>query len=338
MQEICGPTTKSYDTDGTSKFQDGGSTRLSRMALIQNFSHIEDAIPEGSGFVDGGGFVFGKTTKQTYTRINQSKTWGITGSRLASQVQFIDDWQMIRKRRMTMYKQRWEALFFYAKSFYTEDSLTGYPAHSFGGLFDNELYPIKYLRHPIPALDSTTTPIGSLFNDWIKGLVNALGERREGDGNSITLACSKNLLEKINDWITTIRSGTPNVFGYSITKNSADPHINLNIPSFQIDAGIKTSLYFIHEPAFDYIPKFLQASTTNAGIPTYAFKNGISPRNIMVALDKTNMFMETLQPDKLEGNLQKPGENIFKEAMRGEHLVYFKFPRNFAIVDTTPES
>jgi len=55
-----------------------------------------------------------------------------------------------------------------------------------------------------------------------------------------------------------------------------------------------------------------------------------------MVLDKAFIRKTTLRPDKIYGNIQNPGQDIFQEAMRGEHSIRMRFPKNHAIIDVTP--
>ena len=80
----------------------------------------------------------------------------------------------------------------------------------------------------------------------------------------------------------------------------------------------------------------LKASTaTKGGVPAHLFANGLNPREMLMVLDKAYIKQVTLRPDKIYGNIQDIGQDAFEEAMRGEHSLKLRFPRNHAIIDVS---
>jgi len=334
-QEIVGPTAEGYAA-GTSKFTGGGYTRISRLALIQDFSEVDDAVPEGSEFVEGSGFIFNKELKRTYSRIFQSKAWGVTGTRIAEKVTFMDEFVETRKKYMARYKRGAQNAIYYARSFIRVNS-SGKPVHSFGGLFDYSLYPIRYIKEPLPTVGTSEDHSGMIFYEWLQSISKAINQHKEGDGNSFTVLCSDYIITRISHIIQYVKSNESkgNVYGYHVNTNPPTEN-NLMIPNIEIVIGTaKTRLHFVYEKSLDYMPSMPTQSASGGGIPGHLFSAGISPRNLMIVVDKTNAFMETLRNDTIIGNLQAKGEDQFKEAMRGEHIVYFRFPKNFTIIDAT---
>ena len=58
----------------------------------------------------------------------------------------------------------------------------------------------------------------------------------------------------------------------------------------------------------------------------------MNPRNTMIAIDKSYINFMTYRPDRIEGNIQPIGQDIFQEAIRGEHSMKLRFPRNHAVI------
>jgi len=315
-----------------------GYTRMSRLALIANFDDVPEGIAEGADYVEGGSYIYGQDIMHNLVQIFKSKKYGITGTRMATSMRFIDDWQGTRRRYLNLYKQSITAAFLFGKKTLRYDS-TGKPIRTTAGLLDYETFPIRYMKASIPTPSDVSTEdiAGAAFKTWIDTLTYSLNAYKAGNGDAHTVLCSRDMAIDIDNFFTYIgsKAAGPNILGMVYTSvPSSNGTLGLSVNEVRGKYG---TLRFMHEPALDYMPNIKRASTdgTYAGLPRHLFSASVNPRKVLIALDKTNMEMLTLRPDKIEGNIQNPGVDMLQEAMMGEHMFRIRFPRNFAFIDAT---
>ena len=315
-----------------------GYTRMSRLALIANFDDAPDGIPEGSDYEEGPSFIFGQDQRHNYTQIFKSKKYGVTGTRLATSMRFIDDVQMTRRRHLMMYKQKIDTALVYGQKSFRMSS-DGMPIRKTAGLLDYGTFPIRYMKASIPTASdvASETIAGAAFQTWIDTLAYSLNAYKQGDGDSHTLLCSRDMKINISNFFKYIGSkdAGPNVIG-SVYERIPAGSSNLNIPVDEVRTDYGT-LRFVESPTLNYMPTFLRAASdgTHAGLPRHLFSASVNPRKVLIALDKANMTLATLRADKIEGNIQSPGADVVQEGMIGEHMFKIRFPRNFAFIDAT---
>ena len=333
LEEVSTGSGTAFSSDYT-----GYYTRLSRMALIGNVYDVPSAVAEGANFEDGGNYIYGQDSYMNYTQIFRSKKYGITGTRQATQVRFRDDFQLSRARHMTKYKQQISSALLFGRQSITYDATTGMPKRTMSGFFDFELFPIRYMRKPIPAI-SSAAPVGNLLATWLDELAYSLNAYKEGQTEANTLLASREVMKLLDDWITYVSTMRGNILGF--TAESAPPSaatLGLGVTEFKTRYGM---LRFIHEPALDYMPTFpystesATAGSARGGAPVHLFSSGINPRKMILSIDKAYAQFPTLRPDQIHGNIQAVGQDMFQEAIRGEHSMKLRFPMNHAVIDVS---
>ncbi len=339
VEEVCtGGSAASRIFDSEIDGHDGFYTRISRLAMIGNVTDVPSGIAEGQNFSDGGNYIFGQDQYRNLSQIFASKKYGITGTRQATQVRFKDDWAQSRRRHLSDYKQRITAAMMFGRQSITYDS-EGMPKRTMSGIFDYELFPIRYLRSPIPSIQSETFQ-GSAFSNWLNDLAYALNSFKQKGSNTITFLASQDVINQVYNWITYVGTLQGNILG-ALNQQSppaSSATMGLRVTRFTTNYG---DVSFVHEPALDYMPKLSKSteSTTagsgRGGAPSHLFANGLNPRKVLLAVDKAHIKFLTLRGDKIHGNIQDPGQDAFLEAMRGEHSMKLRFPCNHAVVDVS---
>jgi len=308
-----------------------GFTRISRMGLIGDSQTPPEAIAEGENFEDGGNFNYSVENIQNKSQIFTSPKYGVTGTRQASKARFFDEFQLSRARNLSLYKKKLNASMLRGVQSESFSATTGKPKRTMSGILDYSTFPIRYMKAKLP---STIDDHGVALADWIDNLVYALQAFRQGGGaKAFTCLVSQNILNKLgraNAFIGSSNAG--NVFGgiFTVTPPSTLT-LGLQVYEYKSTYGV---IRFIHEPSFDLMP-VLKASTGKlGGVPQHMFgTGGLNPRNILMILDKGYIKQRTLRPDKIYGNIQDIGQDAFEEAMRGEHSLQLRFPRNHTIVN-----
>lgn len=317
----------------------GAYSRISRLGLIANFDNAPKGIPEGSDFSRGTNFNYGFSQYANFTQIFASDAYGVTGTRLAEKVRFHDDVAKSRKRHMMLYKQGINASAIYGKKSERFDSETGYPVREMSGILDYGMFPIRYMKEGFPAFASSIAEdgynygVGAAVFGWFDSIAEALNAFKIGEGQGHTLLCSKKIMGKLNAWMRFIATSNQNVAGFTIQKNAPAP-VNMYIPNITVDTN-NGKLTFVEDKALNYMPKMSLSDVNGAGLPLHLISTAPSPRDMIIALDKSNIELTTLRSDKIEGSIQKPGEDLFEEAIRGEHSFRLRYPRNHAIIDAS---
>lgn len=308
-------------------------TRMSRMVMIGAVVDVPAGVQEGSNFSEGTGFIFGFDQYHTFAQIFQSDKYGITGTRLATKLRFKDEWLATRKRKMSLYKAQIAAAMLYGKAGITYDTTNGLPTRTMSGILDYEAFPIRYFRSGIPAV-ATGTVNGSVFRDWVNQVTYSLNAYRQDGSDAHTVLVCRDMLNAVSDWLTFISSTSSNVLGgYASSQAPPSGSVTLGLEITEVRGNYGT-LRFVHEPALDYLPVLKAGSTTSrtGGVPEWMFSTGLNPRKVMIALDKAYIDFMTLRPDKIYGNIQDLGQDMFQEAIRGEHALRLRFPRNHAVI------
>lgn len=340
------------DTDGdptyhiyTQEFDETnyGYTRISRLALIANYDNAPQGIPEGSDFTRGTNFNFDFSQYENLVQIFQSDAYGVTGTRLATKVKFYDDFQISRRRHMNLYKQGKNAACIYNKQSKRFDPDTGRIVRTMSGILDYGTFPIRYIRAGFPAFATTVSTTyeyhmgkGAALAAWFDEIADALNAHKEGEGRGHVLLCSNKIMRKISAWKRYLQNSDSNVLGYTIQKQQPDQW-NFNIPNITVDADSGT-LTFVEDKALSYMPKFNIADGFKGGLPAHMFSTAPSPRDMIIAFDKSQIQLSELRVDKIEADIQKPGEDIFEEAIRGESSLRLRYPHNHVVIDASEEA
>lgn len=330
LEEVSTGTGTAFSANYT-----GYYTRFSRLALIGNVYDVPAGIAEGSSYSDGGNFIFGQDMYANYTQIFDSPKYGITGTRQATKIRFKDDWQASRRRHLVRYKNKIAAACMFGAQSRTFDNTTGLPKRTMSGIFDYGMFPIRYIRKPIPDI-ATGTPVGTQLATWLDDISYSLNAFKQMGSDANTLLVSKEVIKKLRDWAAYIGTTSGNVFGATFqTTPPSSMTLGLEVTEWTSNYGV---LRFIEDPSLNFMPKFpysvnsATAGSSRGGAPVHLFSSGINPRNLMLSIDKAHIQFLTLRPDKIEGNIQNPGQDMFQEAMRGEHSLRMRFPRNHAVI------
>jgi len=309
---------------------DDGFTRLSRMGLIGDSQTPPDAIAEGENFESGGNFIYSVENVQNKSQIFTSPRYGVTGTRQASKARFFDEFQLSRARNLSLYKKNLNAALLRGVQSEGFSNTTGKPKRTMSGILDYSTFPIRYMKVKFPSSFAN----GFELANWIDHIVYSLQAfRQTGGAKAFTCLVSQNILNKLSRANAAIGSSNGNVFGGIFTVSPPSSlTLGLQVYEYKSVYGV---IRFIHEPSFDLMPTLKASTTTLGGVPYHLFPNGLNPRNILMILDKGYIKQRTLRPDKIYGNIQNVGQDAFEEAMRGEHSLELRFPRNHCIVDVS---
>ena len=314
-----------------------GCTRFARHITINRF----DDVPAPNSELDGfdtelkGNYTRTNEIHQNYLQIYNMKPWAISTMRQGTGIRFGDTVKLSRERHLRQYKQAWTNIFLYGKKANFSLSETNYKGQT-SGLFDFEMFPMKYGSFPIPysptGMTSSDTIKGTKFKRWMEDFAracNATSVPGTYEGKTVFVG-----IEFIN-YITTMvaaigSSNTYNVFGAQFqlvppTKAT----FGLEVYEFKTTFG---TLRFIHEPALDYITKFK--------VPRFLFASGkLSPRYTAIVIDKNYIEVMThkTRPDRIYGNLQANNQPFMQmEGISGAKLLKLRFPRNFGVFNLEP--
>jgi len=309
-----------------------GFTRISRMGLIGDSQTPPDAIAEGSNFQTGGNYNYSVENIHNMTQIFDTPKYGVTGTRQASNARFFDEFQLTRGRNLSIYKQKISGALLRGVQSEVMDATTGKPKRTMSGILDYSMFPIRYMKESLPSATADTT--GVLLSTWLDSIVYSMQAfKQSGGSSSYTVLCSQkvlNTLAKANSYIGT---GNNHMLNGGIFTVSPPSKMTIGLRVFEYES-IYGTIRFIHEPSFDMMPVLKSSTATAGGVPKHLFgAGGLNPRNILMVLDKAYIKKLTLRPDKIYGNIQDIGQDAFEEAMRGEHSLQLRFPRNHAIID-----
>lgn len=313
----------------------GYFSRMARMVLIGNVYDVPGGIPEGDDFSEGGNYIFGRDEYTNYAQIFTSPKYGITGTAQATSYRFGNDFQKSRARHLGIYKNKIAAaLMFGAQSF--KMSSDGMPQRTMSGIFDYGLFPIRYMRKHLPDI-SSGTPVGRQLTTWLDSIAHALNAFRQDGSDAHTCVTSSYVIQRLREWAAYIGTMQGNVFGATFTTPPpSSASLFLDIVEYKSNNG---TLRFVEDPALNFMPRFPKstnsatAGSARGGAPIHLFSSGLNPRNLILAVDKAHIEFLTLRSDQIHGNIQSPGKDMFQEAMRGEHSMRLRFPRNHAVID-----
>lgn len=318
----------------------GGHSRLMRHVIISQYDDLTTAAHEAQGFSDEqrGGYNFSREQIMNFMEIHLSKLWSVTTFRQGQGIKFQDDIALSRARHMREFKQDWTNSFLRGKKSNTVNA-DGYYQGTTSGILDYEMFPMKYMKVPIPQTGNAiiTSSGGETFRNWLNDLAKGLNSKNNvGDYQGHSLLVGMKVLEMMANANATIGSDTStggNVFGAGFEMvPPSSLTLGLQVFSYKSMYG---QLNFIYDPVLD--------SATAFKVPRHIFPNvngRVSPRYTMIAIDKSYISMLThkSRPDMLHGNLQSNNNPfIYVEGMSGAHLLKMRFPRNHSIIDVTPD-
>lgn len=314
----------------------GYHPKMSRMLFIGRNLEAAVPLPEGDTFGSGGNFTSYRERITNCSQIFATPRYGITGTHQASTFRFGDDFQRTRAKWLSIYKGRKESSFLFGVkgetiATSTEDAsqsafITGQPVRSVGGLLDYALFPINYMRLPLPVMDPDAAfmiPVSGLIS-WMDNLADRLATPKNSTAaQAFVFLCSRNFLRRLTPW-TRVFTANANMMGGQV--QLAKPStltFGLEVYSFESSAG--HTLRFIHEPSLDVMPTF--------PVPFWLFGTGsLNPRDVLISIDTNNIKQVITRPDRIYGNIQLPGQDAFLEGMRGEASFMLRYPRNHAII------
>ena len=310
---------------------DIGYTRMSRTALIGGGQEDVPGVAEGSTFSEGFGFNFSIQNISNNVQIFDTPKYGITGTRMAAQARFFDEFAATRRRQLSMFKNRINSAMLRGVKSETFSAATGTPVRTMSGLLDYSLFPLKYIKESLPT---ETDDGGVELAQWIDNLAYAYNAFKQKDGSStITVLTSKTVLRHLTRIVPMLGSQSGNIMGGIFTVVPPSK-ITLGLRIFEFES-LHGTVRFIEEPAFEMMPKFKTNTATAGGIPSHLFANGLNPRKMLMFIDKAYVKFLTYRPDKIEGNVQEIGQDAFYEAMRGDHSFQLRFPKNHMLVDVS---
>ena len=306
------------------------SGKTSRLVHVGRSDRAPQPIPEGDNFAPGGNFTSWRETLTNFTQIFVTPKYGITGTHQASQFRFGDMFRETREYWLTLYKQQRESAMLWGVKGETvavstdNGFLSGQPVRAMGGLMDQALFPITFLKKPLASGSYGGTTNQTLaFVRWIDDLTDRLSAFRHRSERGFTFLVSEKFLRRLNIYARTIQATKEFMGGEVGLVEERDLNFGLKIHTFQAANG--SMVKFIHEPALDLMTGF--------PVPYWKFgKANVSPRDILILIDTANIRNVTLRPDRIEGNVQDRGQDAFMEGMRGEHSFQLRYPKNHAII------
>ena len=329
---------------GSAKFA-GLVSHPSRMIQVGEAIKAPTPIAEGDNFAVGGNFTFHRERKENYSQIFASPKYGITGTVQASKFRFGDDFAATREFWLRTYKGWKTAAYLRGSKGETvttgvgttgtiagnagASTMIGQPVRQLGGLLDYSLFPITYMKKALPtaAFSSTNEQTAVALSNWLSDLANSLMAFRINGSRNLTFLVSQAILDKLDMYVR-ITQASKFLGGEVMIQKPSQLTYGLEIYTFKTSRGIQVN--FVHEPALDYMIEFPTAYHQFG-------KASINPREIMLSIDTNNIKQVICRPDKVEGNIQDPGQDAFLEGMRGESSFKLRFPKNHAVI-WVPES
>jgi len=316
-----------FDSDGKALY----ISSFMRLVQIGNPTAAADPIPEGDTFAEGGNFFVGREENINYTQIFASKKYGITGTHQASSFRFADDFIKTREKHFSIYKKQMNATYLFGQKGMTYingaagNFMVGQPVRQMGGFMDYSLFPINYLRKPLPRIGWSSNMNGEEYIiTWIDDLAESVkGFRNNGGQNQIYL-CSSNFGTRLNIYIRQFMAN-PRLMGAQLVNYTAPSALNMYMPSYEFVTTRGINVKFVVDQALDYM--------TSLPVPYWIFgQASLNPKDVLFSIDQKNIKRVTLRPDKLHGNIQNIGQDAFMEAMRGESSFELRFPHNHSII------
>lgn len=306
------------------------SGKTSRLVHVGRSDRAPQPIPEGDNFAPGGNFTSWRETLTNFTQIFVTPKYGITGTHQASQFRFGDMFRETREYWLTLYKQKRESAMLWGVKGETvaistdNGFLSGQPVRAMGGLMDQALFPITFLKKPLASGSYSGGVNDTLaFVQWIDDLTDRLSAFRHRSESGFTFLVSEKFLRRLNIYARKIQATKELMGGEVGLVEQSALNFGLKIHTFQAANGAMVK--FIHEPALDLMTGF--------PVPYWKFgKADVSPRDILISIDTANIRNVTLRPDRIEGNVQDRGQDAFMEGMRGEHSFQLRYPKNHAII------
>lgn len=325
-----------YSVPGSSDVFDYNVTTPSRMLFVGQRQSAPLPVAQGDSFSFGGNFNTWREELSNNTQIFTTPKYGLTGTKIASSFRFSDDMIETRNTYFAEYKKNMDAAFKYGiktrqrVSSASNTFMSSQEVTTVGGLMDYSLFPIKYIKAPLAQVDlstSATTAATTLMN-YIDRLANNLVGFRVNSSKSITLLCSDKMIKKLNPLVR-LSMGSAGFMGGNV-QISQPSEMSFGLKAYTYESSDGIMVNFVHDPSLDFMPSM--------PIPYVIFgKENIPGRDVMLMIDKGNMKKMTLRADKIEGNLQDIGQDAVLEAMRGEHSLKLRYPKNFAVI-WCPES
>lgn len=335
--------------------QVGGGTKFARVLLINRHKDIPGRVGETTAFdlsQSQGTYIFDPESNFNYMQYFMSKPWST--SVIAMNTNYAlktNDIAISRQRHLDTYKKDvLNALLWGKKSAHNPTvagSNEGWSA-TCSGIFDPELFPIKYIYMPIPMSGATidVSNGGLYFENWMENLTKSFHFNKvPSKTEEITVFTSKSmlgLLRKANARLGTAVNppsgstygSTGNVIGATWT--TVPPNkMTLGIPVYQYDS-IEGIMNFVHEPSLDF--------ETSWPAPYYLFPEAggkLSPRWMMFGLDKSSIdfYTHAGRPEKIYGNIQPNNQvNVITEAIQGAHSIVLRNPSNHSVAYCPPRS
>lgn len=317
-------------TDGNTLY---GVTYISPVVMLGGWGEFTEGVPEGSRSRDGESIKRNFGSKTNFVQIFRSKSWSMTGSRYAHKSpRFIDDWKDTRDRYMKVYKDSiTTGLLFNTKAINKalnpETGKYETVRHT-GGLLDRQTWNIRYFRADSLAQSGYSTALEAsteLF-DWVEGLAEAhTAFMTDKKSKTITIAVSSEMIRSLRRVAALAQGYGQNLFGQTNTGNVQKGTMDLgfDVTTFNTAYG---KVNFVEEPAFSFMPSMALPYQLTGGAK-------ITPKKIGLMLDLPSVVMRTYRPDKLQGNLMLPDEDIaLKEDLIGEHGLEVTKPRHQSLI------
>lgn len=313
---------------------------ISRMINTGQKTTPAKPIPEFDNFVPGANLGRVGERMENVTQIFQSRSYGLSGTRLKTEYRFENAFIETRKEYFEQYMQQVDATYWRGVKAVTtvasttSDLANGQPLRAMGGIMDRALFPIRYFNVTVPA---TAGLGGANLRAFLDRLGGALAGFRVKANPTITLMVPKKFLTRLarlEEQYIGIYSSTNPIGGFArggmIQKQQpTSVNFNLQFSEYETSDGIK--IRFIHAEALDYMTSF--------SIPYYLNSSGAkSPKDIMLSIDTANIKRCVLRGDMIEGNVQDRGQDGTLEGIRGESSIMLRYPRNHAIILLTYES
>jgi len=272
-------------------------------------------------------------------QIMNSKPYAVSVMRQNTGVRFGDTIERSRAEHLKEYKRMWTNIFLYGKKSDQSESELNYKGTT-SGFFDYELFPVTYIKHPLPIDASGTvigtersagTPVGMRFKNWIDELCKACQVGKTTGNNTVTtVLVGIDFMNIISTAAALIGTSDFNVFGVRFEKMpTGNQTLGLDVYAYR---GVYGELRFQLLPELSYMSALK--------VPNFLFPSGRrSPRWTALAIDKTKVSIMTRKgrEEKIYGNLQS-NDNPFVsiEGISGAHLFKMKDPACQLVIDMEP--
>jgi hypothetical protein len=278
-------------------------------------STAPQGVPEGSSKTQGKTFKRNFKQYSNHVQIFRADSWSITGTEMAmNKARFMDAFADTREQNLFMYKDKLTAAFLYGReseqSVYNSTKGVWENLRTMSGLTDREKFPIKIIRMTLSQSYSSAYTASLALETFISELGEALTAFTSMTSNpTITIPCSKAMLRDLQRLATIGQSQEYNLFGKLASGTQETSSATLNLPIVRFQTGSCT-LIFTYEPGLDF--------ATKLDLPYY-LTGRVSPRKVMMAFSNKDMDTYTVRGDKIQGNIQNPGDDLYEEDIIGEH-------------------